>query len=259
MTSDIEKLLIEGSKNALTSDLNDLTKPLLVRGVASRKAIIKCKSQNRDFYYMDTGYFGNFVNKENPVGKKIYHRVVKNELQHISIRPAPEKRWLDLVSNDKRLLFPGWKKEGKNILLIVPNNKSCKFYGEELSYWLDQTLRSIKTYTNRPIVIRKKLSRSNRTLIDSIYNALDRDVFATVVFNSIAAIESINYGIPAFYSVPCSAGPLGLQDISKINNPFYPDPELIYKQCCNLANNQFTVDEMKNGYAWKILNETYIK
>ena len=257
--SGFEQFLIKGSKDLLTIDLNDISKPLVVRGVSSRKAIAKCKNQNRDFYYMDTGYFGNFICKGNPLGKKLYHRIVKNELQHTFIRPASEKRWRKLINDDNRLKFPGWKKDGKNILLVVPNNKSCKFYGSELSIWLDNTINLLKTYTNRPIVIRKKLGRSHRLIVDSIYDALDKDVYATVVYNSIAAIESINYGIPAFYSVPCCASPLALNDISKIENPFYPDQDLIYKQCCHLAQNQFTEDEIKNGFAWETLNETYSK
>jgi len=254
-----EQFLITGSKNSLTIDLNDLTKPLVVRGVSSRKAIVKCKNQKRDFYYMDTGYFGNFISKGNPLGKKLWHRVVKNELQHTSIRSAPETRWLALLKGDSRLHFPGWKKDGRNILIVVPNNKSCRFYGQELNTWLSETVDTLKSLSNKPIIIRKKQGRSHRLIVDSIYDALDKDIFATVVYNSIAAIESINYGIPAFYSVPCCAGPLGLNDLTKIETPFYPDQELIYKQCCNLAHNQFTEEEIKNGYAWEILNETYSK
>jgi len=106
-----------------------------------------------------------------------------------------------------------------------------------------------------PIIIRDKASRSERHA-NSIYEALDQGIFATVTFNSIAAIESIAYGIPAFVAVPCAASPLALTDLSKIATPYYPDESLVKKQCSNLAYGQFRGEEIENGTAWKILQRT---
>ena len=105
------------------------------------------------------------------------------------------------------------------------------------------------------IVIRHKGSRSNRNC-NSIYDALDQKIFATVAFNSIAAMESIAYGVPAFVTVPCAASPLALTDFTKIATPWYPDSSLVAQHCHSLAYGQFTHEEIANGTAWKILNET---
>jgi hypothetical protein len=102
------------------------------------------------------------------------------------------------------------------------------------------------------IVVREKGSRSARQH-HSIFDALDQGVFATVAFNSIAAIESIAYGIPAFVTVPCAASPLALTDLTKIATPFYPDETLVQQHCASLAYGQFTAEEIVNGTAHELL------
>ena len=256
-----EQLLAKGSNGEITLDINDVSKPTIFRGVVKKKHILRAWQEKRDFFYMDTGYFGNFVSLGNPGGKKIWHRVVKNQLQNIEIGNFPPDRWNNLVKGDSRLKWPGWKKKGKKILIIVPNRKSCVFYGYDIDPytdgekpWLTQTIETIKNHTDMEIIIREKGSRSNRQHY-SIYNALDEGIFATVAFNSIAALESIVYGIPAFVSVPCAASPLASNDLTRICKPVYPDPEVVLKHCQGLAYSQFTAEEIENGTAWKILKE----
>ena len=209
---------------------------------------------------MDTGYFGNFVSPGNPSGKKKFTRIVKNDLQKHWLEQVPSDRWDKLVKWDPRLKWSGWKKHGKKILVIVPNRKSCVFYGYDVDPyvdgqrpWLESTIEIIKKNTDMEIIVREKGSRSQRQH-HSIYDALDQEVFATVAFNSIAALESIVYGVPAFVTVPCAASPLALTDLSKIATPWYPDPALVAQHCHSLAYGQFTHEEIANGTAWKLLN-----
>ena len=88
-------------------------------------------------------------------------------------------------------------------------------------------------------------------------NALDNDVFALVTYNSVAAIESIFHGIPAFTMAPANAAsPVALQDLSQMDNPYYPDQDKLYAWACHLAYGQVHVDEMKNGSALRIIHES---
>lgn len=247
-----ENPFIRSTKNVVTSDHTDKSKPLLVIGVTSKKYVDACRAEQRDFYYMDTGYFGNFRNELNPKGKKHFVRIVKNDVQKSVLEEYPSDRWENLISNDPRLLWKGWKKSGKKILLVLPNSKSCNFYNMNKDQWLTKTIDTIKRHSNLPIIMREKASRPERHKY-SIYDALDQDIFATVCFNSIAAIESIAYGVPAFVAVPCAASPLALMDLTQINTPYYPDEKLIKKHCSSLAYGQFTFEEVENGYAWQIL------
>ena len=228
--------------------------PQIFRGIIKRKYIHDCIKRGEDFYYMDTGYFGNFVSVGNPGGKKMYHRIVKNELQKTKIELKSPDRWQALVKSDRRLRWPGWKKGGDKILLVVSNPKSCHYFGYDMPQWLDETIATIKKHTDMEIVVRHKGSRSDRNS-DSIYDVLDQNVFATVAFNSIAAMESIAYGVPAFVTVPCAASPLALNDLSKIATPWYPDALLVQQHCESLAYGQFTQEEIANGTAWKLLNK----
>lgn len=160
-----------------------------------------------------------------------------------------------LVNDDPRLEWKGWKNYNKKILLVLPNPKACRYYGLDYDIWVDKTTEKIKMYSNLPIEVRVKGARSYRNKEYSIYDAFDSGVYATVAMNSIAALESILYGIPAFVSVPCAAGPLANYDLSRLSNPFQPDEELIKRQCYNIAYGQFTQDEIVNGTAWKLIQK----
>jgi hypothetical protein len=231
------------------------------QGIVKRKHIHRCQKANQNFFYMDSGYFGNFISPGNPSGKKKFTRIVKNDVQKHWLEQFPSDRWNELVKSDPRLKWSGWKKNGKKILVIVPNRKSCIFYGYDTDPyvdgrrpWLESTIQTIKNHTDMEIVVREKGSRSQRHH-SSIYDELDTGIFATVAFNSIAAMESIAYGVPAFVAVPCAASPLALTDFSKIATPWYPDPELVAQHCYSLAYGQFTHEEMADGTAWNILNQ----
>lgn len=249
----LEETLAIGSSHRLTADPRDLTKPLIVRGVTSKSEVSGCIQTNRDFYYIDTGYFGNFPCQGNPGGKKMYHRIVKNENQHTNIRTYPEDRWNDMIKHDPRLRWSGWKDHKKKILLVMPNPKACRYYDYDYDSWVENTEKEIRKYSNLSIEVRVKGSRSERNIGYTIYDAFDSGVYATVAFNSIAALESVLYGIPSFVSVPCAASPLASTDLSKLNDPYRPSQDLIYQHCCGLAYGQFTVAEIQSGYAWKIL------
>lgn len=250
---DITESLVIGSQNKATTDFEDTSKPLVLRGVIKRKEIKICEETGRDYYYVDTGYVGNFPSVGNTSGKKIWHRVVKNGLQHSKIKEVPGDRWEYLIKQDSRLKFTGWKNYDKKILLVLPNPKATNFYDIDCDTWVRETTEKIQKYSNLPIEVRVKGSRSERNQGYTIYDAFDSGVYATVAFNSIAALESVLYGIPAFVSVPCAATPLSSNDLSKLSTPFKPDSDTIIKQCQNIAYGQFTQEELTNGTAWNIL------
>ena len=250
----LEKSLVIGSEYILTDDPKEVSKPLVVRGVIKKDHVESCIRNNRDFYYIDTGYFGNFPSPANPGGKKIFHRVVKNENQHSTIKDVPDDRWKKIQEQDPKLKWQGWKNYDKKILLVMPNPKACKYYNHNYDTWVDNTKKQISEIIDLPIEVRIKGSRTYRNREYSIYDAFDSGVYATVAFNSIAAVESVLYGIPAFVSVPCAASPISSMNLKNLNNPFKPDLETINKQAANLAYGQFTLDEITSGTAWKMIN-----
>jgi hypothetical protein len=235
-------------------DYESSTDPIVLRGILKHKIMKRCWQDHRTFYYIDTGYFGNERTATNPNGWKYWHRIVKNDLQHGDIIARPDDRFR--LFNKK--LKP-WKKTGRKILVAAPDEKPCKFYGTTQEQWINNTIDEIKKHTDRPVVVRQRSkNRIDRILHDTLQQALDDDVFALVTFNSVAALESIFYGIPAFTLAPANAAsPVSLQDLSQIEKPYYADSDKLYAWGCHLAYGQFHVNELKDGSAKRKLEEWY--
>lgn len=227
--------------------------PIVLRGILKHKIMKQCWRDGRTFYYIDSGYFGNEKTQRNPNGWKYWHRIVKNDLQHGEIVKRPDDRFRKF--NKK---FHPWKKDGRKILVAAPDEKPCKFYGTTQEKWVSNTVDTLKKFTDRPIEIRQRAAkRIDRIATDTLQHALDQDVFALVTFNSVAAVESVFYGIPAFTTAPCNAAsPVSLQDLARINEPYYPDNDKLYAWACHLAYGQFHVNELKDGSAMKLLETT---
>jgi hypothetical protein len=112
----------------------------------------------------------------------------------------------------------------------------------------------LRKHTDREIVFREKATRGERTN-DTIYDALDDDIYALVTYNSIAAVEAIQYGIPAFALAPTAADPVGNKDLKNIEKPNMPDEDIIQKWLHNIAYSQFSLDEIITGQAWRMVLE----
>ena len=217
--------------------------PAVIRGIVKKKLIHECIESGRDYYYIDSGYFGNDK-------KKHYHRVTKNNMQYLGELDSncPSDRFAQTGSSLKK--FRG----GRNILICPPSEKAMSYWGLNLQEWLKITIDNIKKYTDRPIVIREKQPRSVRTNEDTIEMALSRDVHCLVTFNSIAAVEGLINGKPVFTMGPNAAQPLANTDLTKIDDPRIPSMDEVHNLCCNLAYQQFTLREMRDGTAWRMLN-----
>ena len=229
--------------------------PIFLRGILKHKIMKQCWKDNRTFYYIDTGYFGNERTASNPNGWKYWHRIVKNDLQHGDIILRPDDRFRKFNKQ-----FSSWKKNGRKILVAAPDEKPCKFYGTTKEAWIADVVEKIKSYTDRPVVVRERAAnRIDRIATDTLQAALDDDVYALVTFNSNAATEAIFHGIPAFTLAPANAAsPVARQDISQIETPYYADADKLYRWACHLAYGQFHVSELKNGTALHILENIHL-
>jgi hypothetical protein len=256
LNDDYMKMFARGSNGKLVDsnhfNYEETEGPIAFRGITKKTLIEKCKADQRDFYYMDTGYFGN-VDKT----FKMWHRVVKNDLQHTGpLLDLPGDRWETLCRWFPHLRWNGWKKQGSKILVVAPSEKPCKFYGIDLHEWKTDIVKTLSLHTDRQIIVREKAPKRQQRTNFTIYDQLNQDIFAVVTYNSIAATEAVAYGVPTFIQAPNAASPVSSSDITNIETPFYPDEDLILKWCRNLSYGQFSNRELLNGNAWKILQET---
>ena len=218
--------------------------PVVLRGITKRKEIASCRAQGRDFYYIDTGYFGN-------VRKKLYHRITRNDVQNFDpIRDRPGDR-----AARCNLQLTKFRRTGSRILLAPPSQKLLNLYEINLEDWMAQTMADIRKYTDREIVVRLKQSRSVRQTTDTIQMALQQDIWCLVTYSSIAAGESLLCGVPAITLGPNAAGWLCSRSVSAIESPYVPTLDEVEAWTRHLAYCQFTEPEMRDGTAWRILND----
>jgi hypothetical protein len=217
--------------------------PAVFRGVTKRKEMKICKDIGRDFYYIDTGYFGNGK-------KKTYHRITKNDVQNFGpIIDRPGDR-VDRCN----IQLAKFRKQGSKVLIAPPSQKLLNLYNINLEDWLTNVQAEIKQYTDRPIDIRLKKGRAERVNTDTMEMALADDVYCLVTFSSIAAGEALLLGKPAITLGPNAAAALCSNSISEIENIKIPTLDEVAAWCRHISYCQFTEVEMRDGTAWRILN-----
>jgi hypothetical protein len=215
--------------------------PVVLRGITHRKEMNACRTAGRDFYYIDTGYFGN-------AKKKTFHRVTRNDVQNFGpIIDRPRDR-LGATGFQPRKFYRGSK-----ILLAPPSQKLLNLYDIDLEQWLDNVLKELAGKTDREVVVRRKPGRTARTSDDSMVHALEQDIHCLVTFSSIAAGEALLNGKPAITLGPNAAAALCSQTLDAINDPYVPTLDEVERWAAHIAYCQFTEAEMRDGTAWRIL------
>lgn len=245
MYDPIMQSFIQGSGGRISNwirEENTMT-PVVLRGITKRKQMDACRAAGRDFYYIDTGYFGNGK-------KKTYHRITKNNVQNfgpIIDRPG------DRVSKCNVQLTK-FRKDGGKILIAPPSQKLLNLYNIDLEQWMTQTIDELKKHTDREIVVRLKQGRSVRQSSDTMQMALQQDIWCLVTYSSIAAGEALLCGKPAIALGPNAAGMLCSKQLSEIENPYIPTLDQVEAWARHIAYCQFTEPEMRDGTAWRILS-----
>jgi len=267
----VVRRLMKGSDAEPIKDWKSLkhypsSSPVIFRGMGQRNTVKACTKQGRDYLYIDTGYLGNLGKQKN------WHRVVKNGMQHSMPRyDLPEDRFDKIIESLERqknpvegveyLRFKNWKPEGSAILLVTPSEKPCKFYGVDRDQWVSETITKLKKHTDREIIVRDKAERRiDRVGPNNIFQQfVEDDIYCVVTYNSIAAIEALCYGIPAFTMAPTAADDLCLKDLSMIESPLMAEPEKVIKWQNWLGYCQYYITELEDGTALEILEENDLR
>jgi hypothetical protein len=213
-----------------------------------------CQKEKRDFYFMDHGYFTNAHDSPH------WLRITKNKHCQNTMREVPVDRYEKYF---KQNIKP-WTKTGKKILVLPPTNAVANFFGQE--DWLANTLKTLKKNTDREIDVREK--PYNPTIeIDHVGATVkvDKptkhqgninwvDYYATVTYNSNTMVASLANGVPVFCdAINSAAAPISETDFSKIETPKYGDGIALFS---SLAYNNWSLQEMADGTAWRMLNES---
>jgi len=254
-------------------DLENDKSPCVFRGLGKSPLIHKCIEKGIDFYYIDTGYFGNFT-------RKTWHRIAKNNLQTIGHKTFDDIFTLltKKDNNNERVLhhkeFNGWvierfgkvlgnfnsfnverRTRSNKILLVPPSQKVFNHFGANAEEWIENKMNEFKQYTNKQIVLRPKGGRAERLNYTVQRQLIEENFDSLITFNSIASLEAIVKGFPATVLGPNAGSFLSNTDITKIDDPRWPKLFDIKNHLLYLSLCQFTSEEMSNGFAWKIIRQ----
>lgn len=225
---------------------NNTTLPMAFSGVSKSTVKTQATKHNLDWWYVDTGYIGNGLYKN-------WFRISKNNYQVTTpIQTKPNNRLKNLRVD--RTQFA----RGNKIMVIPIDNKVAGAYNiVDADTWLQQTVDTIKQYTDREIVIRQRpASRETRFTTDTFVESLQKDINAVVVWASNCGVEAVQHGIPVV-----SLGPSATTQVSgkieHIDNLLTVDKDLTESWLRWLSYNQFSKLEIESGVAWQILQQNY--
>lgn len=193
----------------------------------------------REYYYCDNSYFDST--------RQQFFRVTKNRLQHSGIGQSDGKRFKDLGIP----LKPKSKRIGTHIVVCPQSDSFMKDIAQYSTNWTQDTLSILRNFV---FPIRLRLwsgdkSRLAATLADDLDGA-----HALVTWSSAAAVTALLSGVPVFCSTSCVAGPMALADLDEIDRPYFPNSDVLLNWAGVMADNQWTLAEMADGTAWRMLN-----
>lgn len=159
-----------------------------------------------------------------------------------------------------------WTNQGKNIIIAVQRNDSEQWARmPPTDIWLNETIATLKKYTDRPIIIRphprQKLSNITDCVIDDpqpIPNSYDcfnypkslNNAWAVINWNSGTGTQAILAGVPAFVGPLSLAAPVGNLSLDQIENPLRPNRDAWLE---DIAHTEWTILEIQSGYPLKRL------
>jgi hypothetical protein len=222
--------------------LYPLSNPWYIRGMKFTAAVNECWQTGRTFYYTDNGYIGN-------TQSKMFFRIIKNHVH--DIRPIID-RPRDRLERCIYKIKP--KSNGSKILIAPPSQKSLSLWNMDPEVWVAQVVEQLKQHTDRAIEIRHKRPRSERLAENTMEEALDDDVHCLVTYNSVSAVEAVMLGKPAICLGPNAAGVVANNTVDQVENLYFPDEDEREAWLRHLSYSQFTLIEMSDGTAWRILN-----
>ena len=154
-----------------------------------------------------------------------------------------------------------WNTLGNYVMICTQRGDSEQWAGQpELEQWVSDTIKKIKAYTNRPIVLRPHprfqlhqtwpgVTLYQPQHVPNTYDSFDFEhalinAHAVVNWNSGPGTRAILHGVPAFVGPSSLASTVGNNDFSQIETPLRPDRQ---QWLNDLAYTEWTVPEIAQG------------
>lgn len=187
------------------------------------------------YFYMDNSYVDAV--------RGSHFRVAMNSLQHDGHGKSDCARFRKLGVDVKP-----WRSTGVHIVLCPQSNSFMRDIAGVSLDWTQTATSALRSFTARPIRTRywdRDKILALRSLSDDLAGA-----HALVTWSSSAAVNAIIGGVPAVSTGPSAATPM-CGDLADIEDLHFPERE---QWLGVLADNQWTVAEIRDGVAWRHLN-----
>ena len=199
------------------------------------------RAQQGTFWYVDNSYFDPH--------RGIYFRVTKNALQ---VDPTGK------ISTGERFAKLGitvkdWRHKPDGKILVIP--QSDDFMKSTLGRkgdWLRETVEKLNAWGYGPRIRVRPWQRDKATAYVELHRDLD-DAALVVTWSSASAITALYEGIPAISESGAAHALTGPLTSERVAQPLMPSLEDRTRFLQILADNQFTLEEFKNGVAWRWL------
>ena len=204
------------------------------------------------------------------INRSIYYSLGYNSISNFGNYPTfpNNNNRLKKLKIDDNIEFHYDNSEEKYILFclqLIDDAQVCNFNYEE---WVLNTIRKIKSLTNRKIIIRKhplnklrvfnkKWFNNHKINIEYSNNSLEHDLnnaYCVIAFNSTVLVDAV------LKSVPIIAGhyssivyEISEKDLENIENLKKFNKNNIQKCLINISYKQWTIKEISNGIPFKYL------
>ncbi len=200
----------------------------------------QCRREGHDWYYADNAYY---------FGRGAYFRVTRNALMHDGGGIAGQERLARFGIEIKP-----WRAHGDHVLVTT---QSDLFYRQRLGIardaWTAGVVRALERTTKRDVRVchKPEAKASGNAPAAASFEASLKGAHALVTHSSATAVKALIEGVPVFCIGVCMASIMGLDDLSRIESPVTPGGREQWLR--NLAANQWTREEMRNGACWRDL------
>ena len=224
------------------------------------RQIKECEERGDEWWYVDVGYLTEQITRyPTPIINNYdttYFRICKGNIHTIRGKIGDGTRVTKLEQQGIDVHFKGWLTGETNHILLCPSSPTVTYHINGISQedWIEQVTNEIKKYTDREVRLRNKPRPGNQYWNTDIKDDL-KDCHCLVTNMSLAGVDSIMNMVPAITHQRHVASFITSRDISKINKPMRPGHKTINEWIKMVADNQFTIQEIEDGIAFKVLQE----
>ena len=217
-----------------------------------------CIERNEEWWYVDNGYLTQQITRY-PEPKihdydKTYFRIVKGGLHTKNGKSGSVERLGILEQQGIDVKFKGWS-DGDHIFLC-PSSPTVTQFINDISQdeWVESVKSELRQHTDRPIKFRNKPRPGNEWWNTNIKDDL-KNCHCLITNMSLAAVDAVLNQVPVLTHAHNIAYKMSINNLPNINTPYKPSRKEVEPWLNMLSHNQFTIPEIEDGTAYRILNE----